>query len=670
MKLSLRKTASLILAALMAAGTMAVAVPAVTAAQTDESAVAAQIEKTADARAEQAAREAVGAPAAEKTGYTTYTSNGFNYRLENNEAVITKYNGSAANVTIPSKLGGYKVVALDDIAFYQNEKLQTVSFPSTLRRIGRDAFAYCKSLKTVTIPASVTSIEAYAFYQCTALTSASIQGAVTNLGAYIFSGCTALKSAYIGSGTTKISNFMFHNCNAMTGLNIPNTLTTIEAYAFDYCKGFTAFTIPNSVKIIEDGAFDRCAMYNITIGNSVQKIGDFAFSWNQNLKSITLPNSLTEIGHGAFYDCNNMSSVTIGNNLKVMEEDVFSSCANLTSVSIAYGTTVIGECAFEFDSKITAITIPASVTKIGKASGTNYVDADVFYGHSKNLVIYGTYNSFAHRFANANGIAFSSSIPAVKPGSPSLTLSNKSNGIRAEWKSVTGADKYIVYFKKYGTSTWSSTETRNLYYPLLGITPGTAYNVQVQSVGAGNLKGGYSSVGTMIYIPQLQPNVSLSNKSNGIRAEWGAISGASYYIVYYKVNGTNWSSTTTKNTYFPYLNTKSGTLYCVQVQPVFNGSKGLYSSVKSLTFIATPTLSGANISQGMRLSWNAIGGANKYQIARKRAGATTYSYITTKNTYYNDTTAKAGDQYQVRAMYETQYNGTAYGYWSNIQYVK
>ncbi len=279
----------------------------------------------------------------------------------------------------------------------------------------------------------------------------------------------------------------------------------------------------------------------------------------------------------------------------------------------------------------------------------------------------------AKTYSSSNAMTYSQARNAVinyanKTAAPTLTVSNKSNGIRAEWNKVSGAVKYIVYYKKTGASSWSSLTTSNNYYPFLSFTPGTNYSIQVQSVGANNAKGNYSSVKKLTYIPQVKPNVSLSNKSNGVRAEWGKVTGATQYIVYYKVAGTNWSSTTTKNNYFPYLNTKSGILYCVQVQPVFNGTKGLYSKVKSMTFLSQPYVSAQKLMGSVRLSWDSVMGANGYQIAKKKTGDSSYSYILTYNPSYYDTYVYGGEyQYQVRALYATQNNGTAYGYWSTTR---
>ena len=289
---------------------------------------------------------------------------------------------------------------------------------------------------------------------------------------------------------------------------------------------------------------------------------------------------------------------------------------------------------------------------LGLTAGTYYA-----------VQVQAVYNNGNGLYSSVNRLTY---IPQVNPV---LTLSNKSNGIRAEWDKIPGATKYIVYYRRNADSKWSSVTTSNNYYPLLNLTAGTQYAVQVQAV-FGSANGLYSSVNRLTYIPQIQTNVSLSNKSNGIRAEWDQVPGATDYIVYYKPSGAAWSSITTKNNYFAYLNTKSGTLYCVQVQPVFNGSKGLYSKVKSMTFIAQPSLSATKQSNNVKLSWNSIPGANKYQIATKKTSESNYRYITVTGTFYIDTAAKSGEnEYQVRAMYATSNNGTAYGYWSNIAYV-
>ena len=45
------------------------------------------------------------------------------------------------------------------------------------------------------------------------------------------------------------------NCTSLEEISIPNSVTRIGRYAFQGCTGFTDLTIPSSTKTIDDGAF-------------------------------------------------------------------------------------------------------------------------------------------------------------------------------------------------------------------------------------------------------------------------------------------------------------------------------------------------------------------------------------------------------------------------------
>lgn len=167
--------------------------------------------------------------------------------------------------------------------------------------------------------------------------------------------------------------------------------------------------------------------------------------------------------------------------------------------------------------------------------------------------------------------------------------------------------------------------------------------------------------------PPAAPAVSLSNKSNGIYAGWNKVANATKYIVYFKKSSdTAWTKVTTANNSYTFNSVISGQLYYVQVQGVTaSGAKGSYSKVKSLTFIAQPKITSLTYNGNNTLKYNSVGGANKYQIARKKSGDTSYTYFTTTSTSFKEyATGGIAYTYQVRAMYATQNNGTAYGAWS------
>ena len=68
------------------------------------------------------------------------------------------------------------------------------TIPTSVTRIGKNAFGRCETLKSITIPNSVTTIGRYALVNCTSLTSINIPESVTSIemGAFFF--CDSLPS--------------------------------------------------------------------------------------------------------------------------------------------------------------------------------------------------------------------------------------------------------------------------------------------------------------------------------------------------------------------------------------------------------------------------------------------------------------------------------------------
>eukprot|EP00729_Bicosta_minor_P017688 gene17688-biopygen9423 len=84
-------------------------------------------------------------------------------------------------------------------------KVTRVTIPSSVTRIGDNAFRGCSSLASLQIPSSVTSIGYCAFQGCSALASLAIPSSVTRIGDCAFEGCSSLASlaipSVIGSAT-------------------------------------------------------------------------------------------------------------------------------------------------------------------------------------------------------------------------------------------------------------------------------------------------------------------------------------------------------------------------------------------------------------------------------------------------------------------------------------
>ena len=122
---------------------------------------------------------------------------------------------------------------------------------------------------------------------------------------------------------------------------------------------------------------------------------------------------------------------------------------------------------------------------------------------------------------------------------------------------------------------------------------------------------------------------------------------------------------------------KSERAYCYQIQVGAIGSVGTpkggsNSSVKSLTYLGVPSLSGAN--KGLKthyIYWNKIAGATSYEIKRLTTYNSNKCYVgfpknINDTEWYDDSSLSGEYYYQIRAVYKTKSCGTAYSAWSKI----
>ena len=198
---------------------------------------------------------------------------------------------------------------IGDYMFHQCRALKSIKIPSTVTKIGSDAFVGCNLTKFI-IPSKVTEIGNSAFAGCSGLTSLVIPSGVTEIGDGAFENCSGLTSLVIPSGVTEIGDGAFENCSGLTSLVIPSG--AIGSSAFENCSGLTSLIMSSGVTMIGGSAFKNCSgLTSLVMSSGVTMIGSSAFKNCSGLTSLVIPSGVTEIGYYAFENCSGLTSIYV-----------------------------------------------------------------------------------------------------------------------------------------------------------------------------------------------------------------------------------------------------------------------------------------------------------------------------------------------------------------------
>ena len=323
------------------------------------------------------------------TSYMFYKCNSLNHIKLPNSITSIEDDAFKECTTITSITIGNGVTSVEGYAFYGCTELKEVIVDSNNTTYSSsDGILFNKEQTTLikcpegktgeyTIPNNITSIEASAFSRCTKLTSIRISNSITGIEAETFNGCTRLTSITIPNSVTSIGNYAFNECTGLTSVTLEDGNTELnfshnsnssnyDSDIFVNCPIQELYLGRNISYYSYYSPFkNKTTITNITIGNSVTKIGSGAFEGCTGFTSITIPNSVTNIGSEAFYGCTGLTSITIPDGVTNIGSSAFSGCTGLTSITIPNGVTKIDESAFSGCTGLTSVTIGNSVTSIG-----------------------------------------------------------------------------------------------------------------------------------------------------------------------------------------------------------------------------------------------------------------------------------------------------------------
>jgi len=145
-------------------------------------------------------------------------------------------NFSEKDVIIPSTHDKTPIVSIEAGAFAGDSTIETLTLPLTLKNIGNGAFANCVNLKKVTFANCDESSIAYA--------EDEIVGSLELIEAGAFEGCINLEEVVIPEGVIEIQDKVFAN-TGIVNISIPNSIEKIGKDVFADCNKLEEITLVN-----------------------------------------------------------------------------------------------------------------------------------------------------------------------------------------------------------------------------------------------------------------------------------------------------------------------------------------------------------------------------------------------------------------------------------------
>lgn len=313
-------------------------------------------------------------------GYREYRRGAYRYTVENGEATITEYVGSAADVIIPDTIGGKPVVAIGSDAFMDQHSLKSVTIPDSVTRIEFSAFFRCGNLESVTLGEGIREIDALVFSHCDKLIyneyeNGSYLESPDNPYLALVQMSPSVETAVFHPDTRVICGEAFEDCGKLKDLIIPEGILSIGGFALPSLK---TISFPATMEHIDSLAFSDCrtpSEITVAEGNTVYKSVDgnlFSYDGTRLIryasgkedKTYTVPDGTVVIEGYAFWNAKSLTEVTLPDSVEEIRDQAFLYCEGLTALPLGKGLKIIGGQAFGYCKSLTEVTIPDHVEEL------------------------------------------------------------------------------------------------------------------------------------------------------------------------------------------------------------------------------------------------------------------------------------------------------------------
>lgn len=455
---------------------------------------------------------------------------------------------------------------------------------------------------TLVVLSLFTSLIAFANYYQQIVYNINEDGTACLLKTYDSSatGKVVIPETYNGANVTAIGENAFLKCSGVTEVEVPKTIMSIGAFSLGYTEN------ENDEKIKKDGfiIWGR-------VGSAAEKYAtENGITFKVYLTTPVLKSAKNAVG---------------GVNV------------NWTPVKNAEGYNVYRK------------NVKGKWKLIAYVSGENtkkYLDTTAANATDYIYTVRAKAGDFLSGY-DKNGVSVHYSV------APTVTLTNKKNGVQINWTQNDKATSYRVYKKANGATKWTKMKTvKNNVFSYTDTTAISGEKSYYCVVAVENsYKSAYETNKSNVFLSE--PVVTAAkNTTKGIKVYWNKVNGAEKYRVYRKVNGSNWSRIKdVKATSLAYTDTKveAGAKYNYTVRALSGKSISSYSKGVLTYGVQYPVLSKIEVaSNGLKIHWSKVNVADNYAVYRKNGNGNWARIYTTKNNSslsYTDKSVVSGVSY-------------------------
>jgi len=319
---------------------------------------------------------------------------GYDHNTTNPDTHLTFRDGT--KIIANSSYGGFFPTYLSDW------KLESVTLPSSLLRIGNSVFSSCRDLQSIELPEGLQEIGTGVFAGCTSLKNIVIPNNIKKIPNEAFYGCYNLESVTLPNGVEHIGESAFYGNINLYDCQLPTSLKRIDKWAFSKCKSLGSLTLPDKLEIVGEEAFRECSgLELVTVKSTDLRLTDIRYgifnSYSEKNKSIykvVISSNVRRLPQSMFLKCEGLTKLEFedieSSSLKSIGESCFRECRNLAISQFPLSLDSIGSGSFsrtngyigDFDLKNIKYVGPSAFAECGGITSLTLSNPEVYLGRA------------------------------------------------------------------------------------------------------------------------------------------------------------------------------------------------------------------------------------------------------------------------------------------------